>query len=511
MKQRTLLFLLFISCFSFKKANAQFYKFFKNLSSLETESSAIELDQGFVFGFTESSNDKNFHENILLIKTSGSGNIIWSKRYDAGTGTSLHLMEMMRTADNKILISGLCGPDNKYYRSPRCIIKLNAAGNILWAKKYTKSTIYDSKGLVQLKDSSFVFSLLTAENSPAIVQINDTGKILAAFKVDNRHFQYINSITPVGNKTSVIVGDSNTVNINFKTGAISGQKQYNTSCQFTSLLSTVCKNGDIVYLAGRNSGGLLKGNSRIYRTTADGNLLWAKNIDAFFDSSNSIFSRFDIVLQISVHEDINGNIVAFVLAESTQSLMVVFDANGKYLYNRLFYTRYSFIKETTDGSYLHCTPAFYNPSANTILSNRFLSNLSDCDSTIIVKITKGTDSAAPLNKLIFSNAKIKAVDIPVTSKDTIIQANVLCDLSLQGERNGRKREMPVDILPNPATSFISVKTPADLPFNIYSMDGLLKIRSVTNHPTDISSLKPGVYFISILIKDEVVRKLIIKR
>jgi len=326
LKQRTLLFLLFISCFSVNKANAQFYKFFKNLSSLETESSAIELDQGFVFGFTESSNDKNFHENILLIKTSGSGNIIWSKRYDAGTGTSLHLMEMMRTADNKILISGLCGPDNKYYRSPRCIIKLNAAGNIIWAKKYTKSTIYDSKGLVQLKDSSFVFSLLTAENSPAIVQINDTGKILAAFKVDNRHFQYINSITPVGNKTSVIVGDSNTVNINFKTGAISGQKQYNTSGQFTSLLSTVCKNGDIVYLAGRNSGGLLKGNSRIYRTTADGNLLWAKNIDAFFDSSNSIFSRFDIVLQVSVHEDINGNIVAFVLAESTHSLMVVFNA-----------------------------------------------------------------------------------------------------------------------------------------------------------------------------------------
>jgi len=140
-----------------------------------------------------------------------------------------------------------------------------------------------------------------------------------------------------------------------------------------------------------------------------------------------------------------------------------------------------------------------------------LSNLSDCDSTIIVKITKGTDSAAPLNKLIFSNAKIKAVDIPVTSKDTIIQANVLCNLSLQGDRSGTKREMPVDIMPNPATSFISVKTPADLPFNIYSMDGLLKIRSVTNHPTDISSLKPGVYFISILIKDEVVRKLIIKR
>ena len=77
--------------------------------------------------------------------------------------------------------------------------------------------------------------------------------------------------------------------------------------------------------------------------------------------------------------------------------------------------------------------------------------------------------------------------------------------------NERKTEMPVDIMPNPATSFISVKTPVDLPFNVYNIDGLLKIRSVTNHSTDISSLKPGVYIISILIKDKVVRKMIIKR
>jgi hypothetical protein len=510
LKRRTLLFLFFISCFSFKKANGQFYKFFQNLFSLETESSAIELDKGFVFGFTEASNDKNSHQNILLIKTTRSGNIIWSKRYDAGDGTSLQLMEMIRTADNKILISGLCGPDNKAFRSPRCIIKLNAAGDIIWFRKYTKSTVYNYKGLVQLKDSSFVFSLRTEDGSPGIVQINDTGKILSSLKVDNRSFQYINSITAVGNRASVIVGYNNMVNINFKTGAISGQKQYNTSNQFTSLVSAICKNGDKVYLAGRNAGGLLEGNSRIYRTTANGNLLWAKNIDAFFDSSNSIFSRFDIVLQVSVHEDINGNIVAFVLAESTQTLMVVFNANGKYLYNRLLYTPYSFIKETADGSYLHCAPAFNNLSASTILSNRFLSDLSGCDSAIIVKVTNGIDSAAPLNKLIFSNAKIKATAIPVTARDTVLQADIVCDLSLH-KRNDTKTQLPVIIMPNPATSFINIKAPVDLPFNVYSMEGLLKMRSVTNRYTDISSLKPGVYIITILMKDEVVRRMIIKR
>ena len=140
-----------------------------------------------------------------------------------------------------------------------------------------------------------------------------------------------------------------------------------------------------------------------------------------------------------------------------------------------------------------------------------LSKICNQGNKIVICLGIGVPCTKDANKLIFSNAKIKAVDIPVTSKDTIIQANVLCDLSVQDERNKRKREIPVDVTPNPATSFISVKTPVDLPFNIYSMDGSLKIRSLTNHPTDISSLKPGVYVISILIKDEVVRKLIIKR
>jgi hypothetical protein len=66
-------------------------------------------------------------------------------------------------------------------------------------------------------------------------------------------------------------------------------------------------------------------------------------------------------------------------------------------------------------------------------------------------------------------------------------------------------------MPNPATSFINIKAPVDLPFNVYSMEGLLKMRSVTNRYTDISSLKPGVYIITILMKDEVVRRMIIKR
>src|SRR5258706_63834 len=298
MRQKMIL-ILFCYCTFNTEVFSQFYNSFENSSFLQRATAAIELGDGFVFGFTESNSQQNFHENILLIKTSVSGNIIWSKRYDAGTGISLQLTEMLRTFDNEILISGQTGID-----------------------------------------------------------------------------------------------------INFKTHSVSWQRQYNTSNQFTAFLSTRCRNGDIVYLAGRTSGGVLEGTSRIFRTTANGNLLWAKNIKISYDNNGQITSIFDIVNQVYIHEDVNGNIVAFVQDESTRNVMLVFDAAGNYLYNRFFNSPENFIIEVSNGSYLHTCP-FSNTPGDPLVSNRFLAKLSDCDSVILVKITNGTDSEANLNPLKF--------------------------------------------------------------------------------------------------------------
>lgn len=510
MKQKIFFLTMLICMFLCNTTHAQFYNSFK-LTTLETESAAIEMDNGLVFGFTETNTKANFHDNILLIKTNRNGNIAWSKKYDAGTGNSVHLMEMSRTLDNGILISGIAGPDNNFNGSKRCILKLNAKGNLIWAKKYSSTNPFDSKGLVELKDSFYVFSLMTTGKLPAAVRINNAGTVLAAMQINNKAFQSINCITATDNTADIVV-ENNIANINFQTGTLSVQRQYNTSNQFTSLLSTRCNNGDKVFLAGRTAGGTINGNSRLFRTTASGKLLWAKNIDAFTDSLHSMFSRFDIISQAYVREDMNGNIVVMVMAESTQTLMIVFSSAGKYLYHHLLYAPFSFIKETTVGSYLHSAAASNNTSSgNAIISNRFLSTLSDCDSTIFVKITNGTDSSTVLNKLIPSSVSIHSTDISLFVKDTTIQPDIFCNLSLSTKVADQKIKIDVAVLPNPATTTITVKTNVDLPFIIYSIAGELKIKSTTNHLTNISTLQPGAYMINVLTKDGVIKKMMIKR
>jgi hypothetical protein len=507
MKQKILSLFVFY-CLLNVTAVAQFYHSFENSSFLQQATAAIELNDGFVFGFTESNSQQNFHENILLIKTNASGNIIWSKRYDAGTGISVRLSEMMRTFDNEILISGSTGLDNNF-NSSRCLLKINSKGKILWLKKYNSGNPYNFKGLVQLKDSSFVFSNTIQQLNPGLIQVNKNGDVIGAAQITNRMFESIESITAIGNTADIVVASSNVVNINFKTRSIVWQRQYNTSNQFTAFLSTRCRNGDIVYLAGRTSGGVLNGTSRIFRTTANGNLLWAKNIQINYDNKGQITSIFDIVNQVYVHEDINGNIVAFVQDESTRNVMLVFNAAGNYLYHRFFNSSENFIAEISNGSYLH-TCAFSNTPTDPLISNRFLSALSNCDSAIFVNITNGTDSAANLNALNFATVKINATVVPVAASNAIIQQHVYCNPTAKNNA-GKKDAIAVTIIPNPALDKILVKTAVDFPFCIYNSNGDLLLKAMTNQSTGISKLTPGIYMIEIQTQDGTIRKRLVKQ
>jgi hypothetical protein len=505
-------FLLLIICGCISTSvTAQFYNAFNNSNIFERETSAIPLGNGFVFGYTSTNSHQNFHEEILLVKTNNTGSIVWSKQYDAGTGTSLHLIEMINAINNEILVSCIISLDNNFGTAQRCLLKLNTSGAVVWCKKYTGGNPFDYKGLVQLKDSSFVLSTMAGQLNPGILQVNENGKLMGAVKITNRQFISIHGITATGNAADIIVGNNNRVNINFKTHAITAQQQYNTSNQFTALLSTRCKNGDIIYLAGRTSGGVLSGTSRIFRTSANGNLVWAKNITAYYNASGSPSSLFDIVQQVYVHEDINGNIIACVMEESTQELIIVFDANGKYLYNRTLSAPLSFIAETNAGTYLNTTPPSVSTSTKTIFANRFLSATSGCDFSIIVNITAGTDSSATLNKLLFATAKFTTTDIPVMVQNVSMQQSVFCNNAFAVNKNNNDKEMHISIAPDPAIHSIIIQAAYNLPCHIYDMNGILKITSATNHTIDIAALQPGIYTAAVMAKDKIIRKTFIKQ
>ncbi len=505
-------FLLAITyCCVFTTASAQFYKSFTKLSTVERETAAIELDNGFVFGYTETIASQNFHDYIVLVKTNKTGTVLWCRKYEAPAGISIKLMEMMRTADNHIIITGITGLDNDFVSATRSVMKLTANGSIVWAKKYTSGNPYDCMGLAQLKDSSIVFSAMITNMYPGIIQVNGDGNIIVAAKVSNRTFISVHSITAAGSTADVVVGNDHIANINFTTGKITSQRKYRTSNQFTALLSNRCKNGDIIYLAGRNSGGVLNGDSRIFRTKPNGSLSWAKNIRAFTSENNTPFSIFDIVSQVSVHEDVNGNIVAIVQAESTHFLVVVFSSTGQYLYNRFLDVPLSATKETKNGSYLLSAPPQNVSLGDATFGNRFFNALTSCDSSIFVRVSNGTDSAAALDSLVFLKTNVGAADIILSVENKAIQTQVFCDPAMRVQTAGRLQTvMDVTVSPNPATDRLLIKAGKEFPFIIYSPTGGIRLKGVTNKQVDVSGLQRGIYLINIITEEGILQKPFIK-
>jgi hypothetical protein len=146
-----------------------------------------------------------------------------------------------------------------------------------------------------------------------------------------------------------------------------------------------------------------------------------------------------------------------------------------------------------------------------VISNRNLTTLSGCDSTIFVTVTNGTDSASVLHALNFAIAQSNPVNIPVTVSNVTIQKNIYCSLQAINKWNGEKDAMPVTIIPNPAFDKIRVAASGDIAYTIYDIYGSLIMQSVTNQVTDISKLKAGLYSIVITTKDGVIRKTLLKK
>src|SRR4051812_35200038 len=88
-----------------------FYQQFPTPLALDYDIAAVEISNGYILGDNEVNAANNFHGVIRLFRTDYSGNIIWSKQYDAGSGTTVHLLNLLRTFDGHVLAIGYIGPD----------------------------------------------------------------------------------------------------------------------------------------------------------------------------------------------------------------------------------------------------------------------------------------------------------------------------------------------------------------------------------------------------------------
>ena len=138
--KKCLIFLVLIVAISNLSAQTVFQKTFYNNYNHFVNGVISDFSGNFlIFGSTM---DNASSWSIFLIKTNSSGQLIWSKRYAAGTYFSAE--SMVQTADSGFLITGayLAANNDNYIH----LTKIDASANWQWTKTYLESGY--SSGLI---------------------------------------------------------------------------------------------------------------------------------------------------------------------------------------------------------------------------------------------------------------------------------------------------------------------------------------------------------------------------
>jgi hypothetical protein len=496
MKTFLLLSIFFITATGFAQT---FYQKLPTPLILDYDADAVEVGNGFMMADNEVDAAVNFHSVIRLTRTDYSGNIIWAKHYDAGTGISVHMYQLIKTFDGCVVAEGYMGPDNNVIGSQKFILKADTSGNIIWSKQYASTLPYDKGVIVQLPDSGYAFSLngTSTGSYPAVCKVDAAGNVLAAskFSVFN---SFINGLVVHNNSLDVVLGSFYVLNTDYAGSAINWQRQYNNSLQFNSLISNRCANGDLIYIAGRIAGGFGDGTSRVFRTDSLGNLLWSKNISAWRGPVSNAVTNFDVVTHIAIQESANSNIVGVSLEEGGTLLFSVFDSAGNYLYNRnrLAVGQQHTAKEISNGNYLVASVFGFNAFATYSSYPLFPAN--GCDSILSVSITTGVDSIATMPPVIASSETVTAVNITLTAAPVTIAPVVYCSPSV----GIAEISAPAGLLiyPNPSSNILHIQlnnleTAQIKIMNVIGEAVLNKaIRNGAN-TIDVSELQNGIYFV----------------
>ena len=120
-----------------------------------TYHSAPTADSGYVLaGQTNSSGSGGY--DGLVIKVNKKGNVVWSKTI-GGSGNDI-FNQIRSTSDNGFI---LCGTTRSYgsFAEEAWLVKIDASGNVQWAKKYGDGTTDGHLGLdvTQLSDGGYAF------------------------------------------------------------------------------------------------------------------------------------------------------------------------------------------------------------------------------------------------------------------------------------------------------------------------------------------------------------------
>lgn len=509
--------LLLLALTGWKAADAQhFFNTYPSVLStvVNTVTDVQETGNAIYRLETETDVAASFHDYTRLIKTDTNGVVIWTKRFDAGPDTSLTAWAITRAADGNLLIFSELGHNNAPAPLGISIIKINAAGTVLWNTLLPGYRAVASQDIVQLSDASMVLPVFTASTfDPAVLHVDANGNALSARVFQGMMFsgQDITGFAAFHDTLSASFRDGEFVQFDTAYNVVR-DKHYNLDMTALPYLAhTVLANGDLLFADGRVAGGLLSGKPRIFRTDRNLNLLWAKNIESYNSfTDHNPFRLFDVVSAVRIIEDPAGNIIVHLLDEGTAGMALALDANGGYLWNIVLPA--SSLRLCSTGDLLFATNMF--AGNNSLLARQPHTAFVACDSSIDVMVTAGNDSAGTLaTTASFTAAPLTAAPYALRSHDTAVTGAVLCpaqDAVGQPAYYGAG----YSLYPSPATDVVCTAMPRNITagLTIYNLTGETELSTTVTHAqqVDIGMLPPGMHIAAFTTGEQTVRVKFIK-
>lgn len=151
--------------------------------------------------------------DMYVIKTDSIGNLLWAKAYGGTNNDYGH--DMDRTKDGKFFVLGHSSSYTTEYNDI-CILKIDEAGNLIWAKSYGLDRSDYSNNIYTTKDGGFIvigetINFLNHEKNSDILVIrgDKDGKVLWAKVYGGNNTDYAYSVQETKDGGFIIGGETN--------------------------------------------------------------------------------------------------------------------------------------------------------------------------------------------------------------------------------------------------------------------------------------------------------------
>jgi hypothetical protein len=145
-----------------------------------------------------------------LVKFTPSGDLVWEKTFGGTGGDFTH--DFIEQKEGSIFVSGYYGSNiSNHYDF--WLMKLDAAGNTVWDKKYGTTVEERSTGLVQLANGSFLlsgYSVTNGKQDGCLMNIDSTGNLLWSRTYDVGANDFLVRLQRMQDNSIIATGYTNT-------------------------------------------------------------------------------------------------------------------------------------------------------------------------------------------------------------------------------------------------------------------------------------------------------------